>query len=194
MALLESYGAVPGKLRRNCRNTHEVVLQTKLMTAADLGSPSAGHGPPVEIEFYDSVTEETNLLQGYLRRLFAGGEEASDISILSTRPFAESVAARLPAKQLELIEEVDGRVASRWPSSKITYATIEDFKGLENRFVAVVDLDDIDSNERAVASLYVAMSRARVGLRLALPRALESTVASITENNLDAVLNDADVS
>ena len=192
--LLQSYGGVSGTLRRNCRNTHEVVLQTKLMTGADLGNPSAGHGPPVEYEYYDSPAEQTRLLDGHLRRLFDGGEEPSDITIVSARPLDESAAGTLPPKRLRLIEVVDRKVAAQWPSSSITFSSIEDFKGLENRFVVVVDVDDIDSNSAAVAALYVAMSRARVGLWVALPLSLEATVASIAEENLDLVLQDAKVS
>lgn len=194
LALLNSAGAVPGKLRRNCRNTHEVVLQTKLMTAADLGNPSAGHGPPVEFAYYDSAAEQAQLLDGYLRRVFDGGEDASDITIISPLPFGESAAGLLPAKRRDHITVVDGRVASRWPPSGVTFASVEDFKGLENRFVALVDVEDVESDDTAVASLYVAMSRARVGLWIALPRRLESIVAAVAERNLEAVLNDARVS
>ena len=42
---LKTCGATMARLSHNCRNTHEIVLQTKLLTGADLGSPSAGRPP-----------------------------------------------------------------------------------------------------------------------------------------------------
>jgi hypothetical protein len=42
LEFLHSYSPVLLRLTRNCRNTEEVVLQTKLVTRADLGVASGG--------------------------------------------------------------------------------------------------------------------------------------------------------
>jgi len=42
---LRSCGGVSAALSLNCRNTNEIVIQTKLLTGSDLGTPSAGAGP-----------------------------------------------------------------------------------------------------------------------------------------------------
>ena len=51
------------------------------------------------------------------------------------------------------------------PANKVGFATIEDFKGLENDAIIVTDLPVPAGDDRSVAH-YVAMSRARAVLSL----------------------------
>src|SRR5205823_2680117 len=78
-------------------------------------------------------------------------------------------AWRLPTPLRSTIARVDAGVASRWPTTTLTYSTIGDFKGMENRCVAVVDLDGPAAGAADIHELYVAMTRAHAGLWLAVP-------------------------
>jgi superfamily I DNA and RNA helicase len=98
-----------------------------------------------------------------------GGVRPGDITILSPKRLADSVASSLSSPIAAQISAVDSRTASRWPPSSITFSTIREFKGMENRCVAVVDLEGFAASSADVAALYVAMTRAHAGLWMAVP-------------------------
>ena len=50
----------------------------------------------------------------------------------------------------------------------LTFGPIVEFKGLENRFIALIDLPVPDGTGAATGALYVGLSRARVGLWVAV--------------------------
>jgi ATP-dependent exoDNAse (exonuclease V) beta subunit len=79
---------------------------------------------------------------------------------------------------------------SEWPCEQITFCTVGAFKGLENQFILVVDVDRLDDQERDVNLLYVAMSRARSGLWMAMSKNLESRAEAISRGNLSKVMED----
>ncbi len=63
------------------------------------------------------------------------------------------------------------------------FAQISAFKGFENRFILVSDLLDVAGDPQAVASLYVAMSRARVALWVALSQSAEEQLRPVIAAN-----------
>jgi hypothetical protein len=188
LGLLQAFGGVPGHLRWNCRNTEPITMQTRLLTAADLGNPSAGAGPPVKYAYYTSQHDCAQKLQQHLSELISGGVALGEITILSPRPFAESSVRMLGEKWLRTLVELGPESAGDLPLPSMTFACIADFKGLENRFIAVIDVDSFDRSQRDLANLYVAMSRARAGLWVALYASLESEVARASAANLSLVL------
>lgn len=191
LELLKGYGGVSARLSKNCRNTHEIVLQTKLLTASDLGTASAGHGPPVEFALYESREEQVALIDAHLNSLQEDDVPSGEITILSPLPLGESAAsASRPARRRRLIE-LDEAAATTWPVSKTTFAQVRDFKGLENRFVLLVDIDHLDDNSRDINTIYVAMSRARAGLWVAMHRSLEERATTLARANLSDVMEDA---
>lgn len=177
------------KLTRNCRNTRNIVTQTKLLTSADLGSPMAGDGPPVRFEYYDDIDTELALLEEELATMRGEGVAPGDITILSPLSFTESVASLCrPARRRRLLE-LDERQVRQWPCVETTFCTVPMFKGLENQFVLVVDITAIQEL-REVNELYVAMSRARTSLWMALPSHLKPELEQRSTTNLPAVLED----
>jgi hypothetical protein len=191
LELLRSYGGVAARLSRNCRNTHEIVLQTKLLTAADLGTASAGHGPPVEYAPYDSREEQVSLIDRHLRDLQDDDIPPGDITILSPLPFRESAASATRAARKGHIIELSPAIAGSWPCQQMTFAQVADFKGLENRFVLLVDLDRIADEPRDINSMYVAMSRARAGLWVAMDQHVKAEAARLSKANLANVIGEA---
>jgi hypothetical protein len=167
LAQLQQHG-VTALLSVNCRNTSDVVMNIQLMTGADVGVATLGPGPGVDTVAYRSVAEAAALAEEKLRALLNGGVSPSDISLLSPLSFEESTFAHLPADLTDRIVILDTRTASDWPLDELSFATIEDFKGFENRFLLISDLDDVTSGPQAAATLYVGMSRARISLWLAM--------------------------
>jgi hypothetical protein len=77
-----------------------------------------------------------------------------------------------------------------FPTKGISFATVTNFKGLENRFIALTDIDDLDGSEYAKAVVYVGMSRARAGLWVGLNANLKKRQAELTSMYLPQVLQE----
>ncbi len=190
LALLETYGGTSVRLQANCRNTNEIVLQTKLLTGADIGVASFGAGPAVEYAYYEDRSQQVELLVHRIKALRDGGVSPGDVTILSPRSYAESAAADLPEHLVRDLVRVDDLADQRFPPQGMSFSIIDSFKGLENQFVLVVDIETLDDSERAISQLYVAMSRPRVSLWIALPSRLEQRKSEIESSNLEGVLAD----
>lgn len=165
------------RLRRNCRNTQQIVMQTQLITGADIGvAVIEGQGPPIELIDVNDQRGEAIALEQRLSLWLDGGVRPGHITVLSPKHLDDSVAAQLSSRMVSQISVVGPQAASRWPPSTITFAQIRDFKGLENRCVAIVDLDGFAASDSDVAELYVAMTRAHAGLWMAVPRGQRSLI------------------
>lgn len=189
--LLEEYQTCGvTKLRINCRNTDEIVLQTKLTTGADLGVTSTGPGPEVVFNYYNNSDEAVSLLQNYLDTLVKKQIDEREITILSPRPYDQSTASRLSESWRKHITVLTVHPLQPFSSSGITFATIAHFKGLENRFIALTDIDDLDADEAARAILYVGMSRAKVSLWIAMQQHLRHKQETLALQYLPSVIED----
>jgi hypothetical protein len=186
--LLEACRGVPIRLSRNCRNTHEIVIQTKLRTGADLGTASAGHGPPFRIRYHDNEGEAVMNLTEYLESLDAEGVSPGQITILSAGHLSDSCASRLPAALRRRVSVFEP--SSEWPSGSTVVSEIADFKGLENDFVALVDIERLGSTLHDMSLLYVAMSRARTGLWMGAHHRVEAALEDLAVRNLPLVEKD----
>jgi hypothetical protein len=191
LELLRGCGGVNVRLTKNCRNTHEIVLQTKLLTSADLGTASAGHGPPVEFAFYSSRKEQVELIDAHLHSLQTDDVPPGDITILSPQPYEDSAASGCRAARRHRLARFDQAIAGQWPVNTTTFAGIAEFKGLENRFVLLVDVEQLNEGSGDVNTMYVAMSRARTGLWMAMSRDLEAKAAAVSNANLADVIGEA---
>lgn len=158
------------RLKRNCRNTQQIVMRTQLITGADIGiAKIEGQGPPIELVDVVDVNGAAIALEKVLTKWLDDGVRPGHITVLSSRQFGDSTASKMSAPMASQLVRVDPAAVSKWPLSTVTFATIRDFKGLENRCIAVVDLDGFESTASDLAQIYVAMTRAHAGLWLAVP-------------------------
>jgi hypothetical protein len=160
---LRDLGGVLFNLRDNCRNTRNIMERTTELTGADVGVTSAGYGPEVQIAWWTDAEDAAQLLAGHLDRLAAEGIDPSEITLLSPKPLHNSSVAKLPiAWRTKLAPLAPGGTVLISPGH-VVFATVSDFKGLENRFVALTDVDDL-SSPSGRTTLYTGMTRARAGL------------------------------
>jgi Nuclease-related domain/AAA domain/UvrD-like helicase C-terminal domain len=188
LAYLRSLAGAAGSLRRNCRNTKSIVTQTRLVTRADLGNPAAGIGEPVDYAYWADKADETAMLERHLRELLDNDVPPGEISVISPLPFERSCVAHMRTKWRRRIHVIDPNAEFEWPIDEISFATVADFKGLENQFISLVDVDAVAGEGRTRAVLYVAMSRARAGLWIAVRKDLEEQLEAIKRLNLADVL------
>jgi hypothetical protein len=184
--LLDHRPAV-GRLSRNCRNTEQIVMQTRLLTASDLGKPIAGEGPPVEFGYYESDEQLSRLIDGHLGRLREESIEPSEITILLARPLARSSLQRTEVWRRRAVTVLDPMIAADWPARGLTCASVADFKGLENKFILLIDLELDGPPDLFTNLMYVGMSRAQVGLWIAVPLWAKARLAAIAHGNAPKV-------
>ena len=188
--MLREFGGVSATLRHNCRNTRQITTITRLLTAADLGSPRVGDGPRVRIEYFSTEADQARLIDSELARLRDQDVEMGSITILSPLPLAESSVRLTSAFSRGRVVCLDEQRAAAWPCSETTFAEVSAFKGLENRFILLADVRAMNTEGTEANVLYVGMSRARTGLWLGIDSRLESLVDELSRSNLAAVTLD----
>ncbi|MFJ4171665.1 NERD domain-containing protein [Paenarthrobacter sp. NPDC089714] len=183
-----SFHPVPATLRINCRNTREIAFQTRALTGADTGVAAAGAGPEVKFAHVTDRESETAALEAYLRSLREQEVSVGHVTIVSLRGDWETSAARnLRQARKGRLRLLDRDTASGWPGEDLTWASAINIKGLENRFVCVIDIDSLDS-ETDIDLLYVALSRPRAGLWLAINPAIASRLAELYQTHAATAL------
>jgi len=164
LALLQSYcpDPAPLPLRKNCRNTRQIMVRVQTLLGAEMGSRGTGDGP--EVIHHSAADREVaaSLLADELRRLTGPeGPNASEITLLSPLPLAESSVSLLPERLSADIIELDEYALLNFPPDGISFAEIKQFKGLENECVILVDLPRPVHPDASVPDHYVGMTRAR---------------------------------
>ena len=131
----------------------------------------AGTGPEVRIAHASSPVDASAAAADYLNQLESDGVPPGDITLLSGVGLKDSIFERLPAYWRLRIDMLDlNRVTAR-SASRVGFATIAEFKGLESRFVLLSDVGP-PGQPGYMSNLYVGMTRARVGLWLVLDEQL----------------------
>lgn len=156
-------------LKHNCRNSQPILDRIKSDLGVDLGVRSkSGVGPAVESVIVRSEQEAIQQLQGWIDLIIEDGAFGwGDITLLSPLPFRRSVAAHLGKKYRNHFQELDEFSMSQFPPQQMSFATVAQFKGLENRSVIIVDLPPPDLGDLLLqAQHYVAMSRASIVLKM----------------------------
>lgn len=142
------------RLKINCRNTTEICDDINLVTDAKMqcNKARAVSGPKPDWDKWTNPEEEKSKLSGKINALVNNGVSLSNITILSPVTFDHSVASQI--RQFDISQYAPDK------KQGITFSTIHSFKGLENQFIILTDIESV-SDKRM---MYVAMSRARYGL------------------------------
>ena len=160
-------------LTKNCRNTRQIGEHTMMYTGGDIGNCAiSSDGLPVlwKDQYYESPESLIELIEAQLGRWI--DEESvlpGDIILLSPLAFEESVASRLDKRWRRKIVVINESFGERWMATQLPFSTVRDFKGLENRYVMLIDTAAVVDMPQAVNQLYVAMTRANAVLWMATP-------------------------
>ncbi|MGX9918991.1 NERD domain-containing protein [Streptomyces sp. NPDC002248] len=162
---LQSLALQYGPLKRNCRNTVQIVKQVQYFTGANLGVAAAGEGEPVRYADVTDVEQEAAALDDYIDELVREGVSPRDITILSAIGYWETSSIRL-SRRASKVERFTDVVGTDHSKHRPSWSSIGDFKGHENHIVCVIDLN-ADHLEGRLDALYVALTRARAQLWVA---------------------------
>lgn len=160
----------------NCRNTSTVVLQTQLVTGADLGVARAGQGPAVTYRTCADDATTAALLDAHLRLLRQEEVDLADVVVVTVRDSPQDSAALMTKahRKGQLVADEDS-AHPRTPGAA-RLVTAAGIKGLEAAHVCVVDVDDV-RDAVARARLYVSMTRPRISLWVGLSERAWAQVA-----------------
>lgn len=142
------------KLTINCRNTKTICDEITLVT--DFQAPSSVwskvDGLPVQYLTYSDRKEAKVKVEETIRTLLDAHISPKKISILSPVKRENSVISD--------ITEFEIKDYKTYGNNKLSFCTIQAFKGLENSVIVLVDIETIADKQL----MYVALSRARTGL------------------------------
>ena len=142
------------KLKINCRNTKFIGDEIKCITGFDSGAYiwSKIEGVPVEHKIFTSQEEERRQLEDLISKLISDGISAENITVLSPYKRENSVIAEISNTKIrDYTPKTDG---------KVTFSTIQAYKGLENTVIIMTDVESCEHEQL----MYVGLSRARSGL------------------------------
>ena len=166
-ARLESLAPVRMPLRINCRNTRVILEWIQGALDADLGVRGAGAGPAVRCQTAANRRDATERAAREIVELVdVGGLAPGSVTILSPFDLADSSIAQMPPDAARRVRRLDEYSMRNIPADKVGFARIDEFKGLENEAIVVVDLPGPERMGENHAAHYVAMSRARSVLSL----------------------------
>ena len=154
---LKSFQPVPARLKHNCRNTEEIILETENATGAYIGETTVkGAGLGVT---YDFSSNAALSLETKIDEWLNSGASLQDIVILSPCPLHQSIVSDVSDSLKKKIASISDNSLTEVPDPAIDFCTVQEFKGLERKFVALVDGDIIARSELADTLLYVAYTR-----------------------------------
>ncbi|ELB2890449.1 ATP-binding domain-containing protein [Vibrio parahaemolyticus] len=115
-------------------------------------------GPSVQEYSIEANDVEGSLSEIILRQI-GRGYKRSEITVLSPRDYNDSVINRLPKEILNQVVQLDDYKMKSFPPREISFSTIDNFQGLENKCIVLIDVsNELFASEPQVA--YVGMTRA----------------------------------
>ncbi|MEO1615585.1 MAG: NERD domain-containing protein [Planctomycetota bacterium] len=150
-------------LPTNRRNTIQIAQETEIKTLPMFPPAATVDGIPVRTDWYKKATDQRQLLGSTLKKLLNEDISPYQISVLSCRKAEDSCANQFRDFQLASVNENNAWKVGSPLLNQVTACSVSSFKGLENDFVILTDVDELTPDWwRGVA--YVGMSRARIGL------------------------------
>lgn len=150
-------------LDTNCRNTREIAQETYRLTGfkPNVLLKDQLSGNPVKYYFYDRPERQAELIGKVLQKLEQQRVPKKEITILSPHRMEHSRIGLLDSYQfINLSQSPEGF----FDRKKLTFSTIQKFKGMENSYILLIDLDNIKNEKYFKTLLYIGMSRAKMEL------------------------------
>lgn len=172
-------------LKRNCRNTKEIVRQVQLWTGADLGRTEvSGVGTPPRLVIVHPSDAPEAAVEPVLRRVLEEGTNPEDIGIVTNGATPPPFFGKLPSSMRRLFTPLSVATVSSELKGRIVWGPDSAFKGLERPVVLVLAYDDEPGNQ---PSLYVAATRANYGLWVFASPALAARLAAAQREVLASI-------
>lgn len=175
-------------LRRNCRNTKEIVRQVQLWTGADIGiTEVSGYGTRPQLVAISDPNMLVMELSRRLREALDGGAEPSDIGIITDDESQPPCFQELPSSIKRRLTPLTVATVAADLRGRILWGPTARFKGLERPIIFVLALTDMPVATERAASLYVALTRANYGLCVLTSSTLAANLSELARRHLELV-------
>ena len=186
---LYSENFVRAKLTLNCRNTKRIAKETTILAGFERPPYRLGEimGLSVEHRYWSSRSNLVESLTQIIETLIREKVSIDDIVILSFRRLEKSNLAGIDRIScFALVDCTQSLLDTKLDA--VRFSTVHSFKGLESRVVIILDVDEIEGEQRQ-SLLYTAMSRARSLLILMIHKRLRKAVESRIKTALERELS-----
>jgi hypothetical protein len=184
---LRGFSSVQPKLRKNCRNTPEIVQFAELASGVQIGHAlTKGRGfPPKTEEVGGDAGAFARVVGIQVRDWISQGIPASEICIIAPGSDAAEISRRAGL--------VGGFSVARWwevpaPPNIVRYCDVDEFRGLESPFL-VLCVPSFEGGDLALSKLfYLASTRANFALTVVAPPQVMERLKAKVEASLLASL------
>ncbi len=158
------------KLKRNCRNTPQIITQTQMLTGADIGvSQLEGQGEKVRIRNYKDPAGCMGLVVEQLKEWQRDGVDLREVTILTAVTIKETFPLGLPGAWASRIYELSKETVNARHLNRVALCEIRKFKGLESKYVMIVGLEQFDGEPSCIRQIYTGLTRANAMLSVLVP-------------------------
>lgn len=157
---LINMGATEYWLDVNCRNTQQIATQTSVISGFKVEDTLIREGEKVRFVWYENKEEIPQMLKKSIKDLITNKVLPGEITILfPENQFQETIAFTTTGLPCGVIK-IDYDNAGSLSPDKISYSSVQAYKGLENKVVIYLGVEEMDG-EWVNTVNYVAMTRAR---------------------------------
>ena len=153
--------------RINYRNPRVVLERVPGRLGKHVRLKIAEGGPDLREHSVGTIHESALRIASEISELVdVRGLSPGSVTVLSPFDFAKSSVSQISPEMSERLCRLDEYSMRDMPVDKVGFASIKDFKGLENEAIVVADLPRPDGREGISVDLYMAMNSARSMLSL----------------------------
>jgi superfamily I DNA/RNA helicase len=166
------------RLRQNCRNTSKVYDYLISFSGFGTEDPPIKRniflGDPVVYKFYENQENQAEIINETITDLKAKNIPLDRITLVSPKPYVQTCLGHITEYKITDISHSADAFLSK---KGITFSDIRNFKGLENNYIIVMDIESVGQENEKL--MYVAISRCKFKLYLLIDK----------KNKTDIVLN-----
>ena len=171
----------------NCRNTRSISDEmAKLFKFKKLKTIAGNLGDsPVEYKYYSGKHDGVKLLEDILTKFYKEAIPLQNITILSVyqspHKLKNSLIYDINKDKFNITDLSENDILF-FEKHGITFCSIYKFKGMENSYIIIIDIDSNIDKDRFEDLLYNGMSRAKVNLKLLVNNNSRDKIESLREN------------
>jgi len=157
--------ATTAHLRKNVRNTREIIEKVQIWTGADLGETEpTGFGSPPNLVLVEGEQALLESVTKVLENLLDEGTRAEEIGIIVASSIDAGLLRELPQRVRRKCVPLDTATIKANLGGRIVWGRAQQFKGLERPLILAVGFFGSHYASDLASELYVALTRCNYGL------------------------------
>ena len=178
------------RLKQNCRNTPQIILQTQLLTGADIGvSKLDGQGEKVILRKFTDSENCRKLITDQIKQWQMEGAELEEMTLLTLGDFSEAFPGGFCGSIGSKLYELTPDAVQVRPKGRLAYCRAAEFKGLESSYIIFAGLEGLTEGTIALRKFYIGLTRANALLAIYYPEGLQSLVDAFYASNVHKIGN-----